>query len=358
MRALLVLLLLLSLPACAKRPMASADQLYASRPQLPAPRAGSYTRLASRPSDPVIARLVGNLTWDVSLSGAAAGLALAALEGETGMYAWQVREKAWDAGYPYPATRVRLWTTPRESAPPPELLEFLKTLDPSVDLGLVRARGDEQEAWVALTASPRLSVGRQPRQVEVGHRLTLPATPGARWVLVDPVGGVISGSLDTSAEHVLDVTGEWLVQVEDAQGVAAKFPIYVGMAPPKLGLLDDEGAPLNDDELRRRATDLLQELRLVYGLEEWTGDVLLQATARNALSEGVDDVDALARRLGFDPRRFGKLECRAITVEDCVDRMVWSPTTRSALLSRTTLWGLAARREQPGVRILALVAAE
>src|SRR5690606_18383256 len=133
-----------------------------------------------------------------------------------------------------------------------------------------------------------------PRQVEVGHRLTLPATPGARWVLVDPVGGVISGSLDTSAEHVLDVTGEWLVQVEDAQGVAAKVPISVGMAPPKLGLLDDEGAPLNDDELRRRATDLLQELRLVYGLEEWTGDVLLQATARNALSEGVDDVDALA----------------------------------------------------------------
>src|SRR5690606_1977516 len=125
--------------------------------------------------------------------------------------------------------RVRLWTTPLKSAPPPDLLEFLRTLDPSVDLGLVRARGDEQDAWVALTAAPRLSVGRQPRQVELGHRLTLPSHPGARWTVVDPSGEIMTGDLDTPAQIVLDLGGEWLVQVEDAQGVAAKFPVYVDM---------------------------------------------------------------------------------------------------------------------------------
>lgn len=357
MRVLLALLLL-TLASCAKQPAQSAQQLYDARPHLPAPRAGTYTRLASKPPDPVIARLVGGLTWDAALSGAAAGLALAALEGDTGMYAWQVREKAWDAGYPYPATRVRLWTTPMKSPPPPDLLEFLRTLDPSVDLGLVRARGDEQDAWVALTASPRLSVGTQPRQVELGHRMTLPAAPGARWVLVDPSGERMAGNLDAPAAVVLDIGGEWLVQVEDAQGVAAKFPVYVDMVPPRLGLLESEGAPTNDDALRERALDLLQDLRVVYGLPEWTDDVLLAASARNALRDGIGDEAALASRLGFRPDRFHAMECRAITVEDCIDRMVWSPGTRSALLSATRLWGLAARREQPGVRIVALLAAE
>lgn len=357
MRVLLVLLAI-ALAACAKQPAQTAAQLYASRPHLPAPRAGSYTRLATQPDDPVIAALVRGLTWDASLSGAAAGLALAALEGQTGMYAWQVREKAWDAGYPYPPTRVRFWSTPLNAAPPPELLEFVRTLDASTDLGLVRARGDEHDVWVALTASPRVSVGVQPRQIQLGHRLTLPPIAGADWVVVDPAGELSRGSLDQEASIVLDLGGEWLVQVEDDRGVAARFPVYVSMAPPRLGLLEADEAPSSDAELERRSADLLLELRAIYALDEWKDDVLLTAAARTALRDGLGDKEELARRLGFDAENFFAMECRAITVEDCIDRIVWTPQTRSALLSQTTLWGLAARREPPGVRITALVAAE
>src|SRR5688572_21052334 len=100
MTVALLAALLLGCPKPAVEAAITPDQL-AAIPRLPAPRAGTYARVPDRPADPVIASLVEKLTWDASLAGAAAGLALDVAEGRSGLHGWEVREAAWDAGYPY-----------------------------------------------------------------------------------------------------------------------------------------------------------------------------------------------------------------------------------------------------------------
>lgn len=335
-----------------------ADDMLRATPRLPAPRAGTYTRLSDTPSDPIIATLVRDHTWDASLSGAAAGLALDALEGRGGLHGWHVRQKAWEAGYPYPVSKVKLWSTPPAAPPPPDLLAFLGTIDRSVDLGFIRARNDMEEIWLVLVAAPRVSVGLQPRQAEIGDALTLPSIPGARYTVVDSAGRLYEGSLEVSQPFTLDVGGEWLFQVADAEGVAAKFPVYVDMIPPELALLEPRDAPLDDAELVDQTRAIMGELREAYGLAGWERDPLLEAAARATLDGNAPTASHLAARVGFAPDRLWSLECHAVTIEDCIDRLMWNPYHRAALVSNSRYWGLAARRSQPGVRIVALVGAD
>lgn len=349
-------------PGCAsKRVQTSAVEIQeaalAATPRLPAPRAGTYTRLAQKPTDPVIAALVQGLTWDASLSGAAARLALDAARGNAGLYPWEIREAAWDAGYPYPVVHIRMWSTPRAAPPPDDLRAFLAELDPSVDLGLVRARGTASDVWLALLARPRASVGLQPRQVDLGDKVSLPALPNARYTVVDAAGRLYEGSTAVAQDFTMDLKGEWLFQVSDAEGVVAKFPIYVGMVPPDLGLLTASDTPLTDRGLMERVAEVFAELRGAYGLPVWERDMLLDAAARSRLQGGASDEERLASAVGFAPDRMWRLECKASTVEECVDRLMWSPYHRSALITDSRYWGLAAKRNQPGVQIVALVAA-
>lgn len=353
---------LLGSTGCAKPPVSATAELtqdlLQSPPRLPSPRAGTYTRLSSRPNDPVIAGLVEGLNWDASLSGAAAGLALNAAANKGGLMGWEVREAAWSAGYPYPVSLVRGWSTAQGAPPPPDLVEWLGTLDASVDLGLVRARGPRGDAWVALLATPRVSVGLQPRAANLGDVLTLPPIPGADYAVVDAAGRVYQGRLDAEAPFTLDLRGEWLVQVADNRGVAAKFPVYVSLVPPAEPLLEPSDAPLSDDALARDVEQVLGELREVYGQVPWKRDPMLQVAARAALGGDRTPGSEVGRKLGFDPDHTWRIECKAVTVQDCLDRVLWSPEQRPALLSDAAYWGLAVRRGQPGVHIVALVAAE
>src|SRR5690606_27529378 len=85
---------LLLLGACAGKQVDPTPD-WNSTPQLPSPRAGSYARVPATPADPVVAALAAGHRWDESLSGAAAGLALAAVRGEGSLEEWLIREAAW-----------------------------------------------------------------------------------------------------------------------------------------------------------------------------------------------------------------------------------------------------------------------
>lgn len=354
---LIALSLWLGCPKARVQDAIDPEQLQAI-PRLPAPRSGTYARVPARPSDPVIAALTEKLRWDASLSGAAAGLALDLGEGRSGLHAWEVREAAWDAGYPYPITQVRGWNTPQGASPPQELLAWLDASGPEVDLGLVRARSAQGDSWVALLATPRIDIGVQPRQAHLAGVLELPAVPGARYTVVDPIGRMYEGGLDLPQTFHLDQGGEWLFQVADEQGIGAKFPVYVQMIPPDLALLVGGEAPRSDAELVQQTQQTLAEIREVYGQGSWERDPMLEAAARVALDGKSPATQDLAKRLGFPPDRLWRVECQATTLQDCIDRIVWSPYSRSALISDTRYWGLAARRDQPGVRIVAYVAGE
>ena len=124
-RTLLPILLFLASACGPKLPSESALQAV---PRLPAPRASAYANVQGSSSDPVVAKMSRNKLWNESLSGAAAGLALNWASGTGELAAWEVREAAWQAGWPWPVLEVRGWMTPPAGEPPQELIDWLEEI--------------------------------------------------------------------------------------------------------------------------------------------------------------------------------------------------------------------------------------
>lgn len=351
-RALLPILF--SLLACG--PKAPSRTTLEATPRLPAPRAAAYASVESTPSDPVVARLVRGRKWNETLSGAAAGLALEWTNGQGDLAAWEVREAAWQAGWPWPVLEVRGWITPPAGEPPQELMQWLDGLEAGDSLGLVRARGVKGDAWVALRAHPRGELPIQPRQVEIGGQLAFTPQPGVKLTVADPVGSVTTVSLERERVTHVDVAGEWLFELKDDQGTLALFPVYAAMVPPETPVLEERARPLSAEEAVTGFAELLGQIREIYGQPPYRTDVLLQSAARSLRDKKSSSAE-IARTLGYAPETTWKISCRARTLADCADKLLWNPRVRPALLTTDADLGLNAQLVPDGVHVVVLVAA-
>ena len=344
-------LLLVLLAGCPK-PSHPAPIDYEQSPRLPAPIAGTYGRMSATPSDPVVADIAKGKRWDAYLSGGASALALAAAKAPQAPTPWAVRESLWRAGYPYPVDQVVAFQGPIAVPPPDAVRTWVASVPATSDLVLVRARGTTTEAWVGLVATPRVELGTLPRQLDPGQTLTLPAIAGARYRIADADGRLLEGVLDGGFQVLAERQGEWVVQVLDAQGVAAWFPVYVGIAPPGDDLLPPRPATVHDanDVARVVVTDLAS-VREAYGAGSWTRDSILDAAASRLEERPDDTLGAVLSGLGLG-HPMATWTCTAPSAEACVDAWVWDPTRRGTLLSaRLTHLGLAATLEGAKVRI-------
>jgi hypothetical protein len=343
-------LALLALAGCPKKGPDEAVYSWADTPTLPSPSAGTYARAPGLPPDPPLAALLAGTRWDASLSGAAAGIALALAE-TPALPNWQVRHEVWRAGYPYPVQTLSVWHGPKEGPPPVGVAAWLAKLPSDADLGLVRARNVNADTWVGLLATPRGNVGVQPRQLPLGASFTLPPIDGARFVVADSLGGLKAGTLELPQTFTVDHPGEWLVKVTDATGVLARFPIYVGVTPPTEPVV---GEPVEGDSVTQ-LRDLVAHLRAVHGLEDFSEDLLFDAAARRQLQKGTLTKDELAARLGWDSQALSTWDVQASSVAEALDRVIWEPESRPALLSEAAVAGIAAEDTSNGVRVVVIV---
>jgi hypothetical protein len=333
---------------CAKPPPPDA----AVAPRLPAPSAGTYARLDAEPQDSVIGAVMGRRAWDASLSGAAAGLALSAVAGTGGLAAWEVRDAAWTAGWPYVVTEARGWTTAAGAQPPEELCQWIEQTDPD-PLGVVRARGPAGDVWVALRGVARIELGVVPRTFPPGGSLVLPAVVGGRMAVADPEGRLWEAALEGPRQISLVAPGEWLVEIRDSQGVAALFPLYVGVRPPDHPLLY---AAESGVEPSAHALALLSDARASFALAPWKHDPLLDSVAR-AVAGGRDDVATLVMAVGFPDDGASAWHCASTSVEGCLDRWLSDPRRRPVLLGPSTHVGISGTQNEQGqVRFTVIVA--
>lgn len=328
-------------------------------PKLPAPRGSTYVSVEGEPGDPAIAKLAKGKAWNETLSGAAAGLALEWSDGSGDLAGWEVREAAWQAGWAWPILEVRGWMTRQAEEPPGELVDWLKTLDADQPLGLVRARGRQGDAWVALRGQPRGDIGTKPRQVPLDYELRFDAQPGVSLTVADSVGVVRKMTLDAERAIRVDAAGEWLFEFRDDDGLIALFPIYAAMVPPETKVLSRQSGRVESAaDAANGFVEILAEVREIYGLPGYEDDPLIQAAAASfASGRTASSVAAVAKNLGYDPDRTWKITCRARTLTDCADQILWNPRARPALFTPRADLGLAAELVGDGVTVVVLVAA-
>ncbi len=325
-------------------------------PRLPSPSAGSYARVKGSPPDPGVRSVLGLRSWDASLGGAAAGLALNLVYERGGLTPPEIREAAWRAGWPFPIRSVHTVGSSIGAEPPQAIKSLVNQVPNGVDLGLVRARGDQQDIWVLVTSQPRIDLQVFPRQLPSGARLKLPAQPGVRFSIADPVGRLFEGHLELEWSTSADQTGEWLIELRDERGVAARFPVYVGMVPPDLTLLDGGEPPVNPPMASDQAYDVIDRVREAYGLRSPQVDTLLQSAVPWAQLNPSLDPAEIAKRVGVDRDDLWRMDCSGGTVEICLDAIVWDPKARPALLANRLLVGIGADVRADGVRLTVLMA--
>lgn len=345
-----LLLLLVITPAsgcAAKKGPPPLD--YTLAPRLPSPTAGTYARHQAESPDPIIAALVGPRALDASLSGAAAGLALGAIGAQGGLTGWEVREALWQAGYAYPIESVRGWSAQHGQPAPPSLLSWIESQAPENDLGLVRAHGPAGVAWVALSARPQVDVGPQPRKVEAGASILLPAIPSSGYRASDPLGNLLSGPLDQGVKIHLIQRGEWLVEIQLHEKVVALFPIYVGIESPDNPLVEAfSGSVIDENVAVTEFSRQLEQVRDTYGLSPWYRNILLDKAAKNGLKPDGSSENS-ARAIGYSDSE--RLACESATIEDCLDSIIWDPELRGLLLSDAPgEWGIAAKVSTKALR--------
>jgi hypothetical protein len=343
-RSAFVLLALLSLalsPACAPKkerlpetalPPGVAPQV---PPILPADRARVYAVGATAPRDLLVAQVVAHagLPWVEALSGAAGRMALDPTARPDPLDA---RWLAAVAGYPHHVDAV-IFGEEAAGAFPVGLLRALDgRLPPGAQLGLARARVLERDRWVALIGLPAVELAAFPREYAKGAPLLLPADRPGRWALVSPLGALRSGALPVDA--VLDVDGEWWLEIETAQGKTG-LPLYVDMDTPPAPLLRSAGERVaGPAETEARAHAVLAELREAFGAPGLSPEATLRALSRQPLDEAKEgrwDGEAAVGRLraaGFVDGPAVALRCAGPTVPACVDQWMRAPAARAQLL--------------------------
>ncbi|MBX2796663.1 MAG: hypothetical protein KTR31_03305 [Myxococcales bacterium] len=351
-------LVLAFLFACPKPPPILNPVDWTEPPRLPSPTAGSYARVKDTPPDPGVRQVLGSRDWDASLSGAAAGVALEVVLGRGGLTPPEIREAAWRAGWMYPVQRVQTVGASIGAGPPQALRPLLAGVPSGSDIGLVRARGDQQDLWVLLTSTPRKDLGVFPRQLARGARLKLPAMEGVRFAVADPQGKLSEGHLDVEWSTGADTDGEWLVELRDQGGLLARFPIYVGLVPPDGALLRAGDAPANAQEAVAQVQEVLASVRSVYGLRSPQVDTLLQSAVPWVQLNRSLTASEIGARVGVEEGSMWRFDCTADTVEICLDEMVWDPRARPALLADQLLLGIGADLAPNGVHVTLLMAKE
>lgn len=360
------LALLVLVAACKPRPVASLAEIageldYAIPPRLPSPDAAVYATVDGRSMDPVVGPLVRGLRFDSGLAATAAGLALAAAEGEGGLSRWELREAAWQAGYPFPIYDARAWSVVQNGPPPRDLLAWIEATPPEEPMALVRARGHAGDVWIGARARPAMQLDPIPRLANLGTPLRIPALPGGLWRLTDGGGTLTSGPAEAPVEIVLSSAGEWLLQLVAAdRREVLKVPIYVGIDAPSDPLLrpDPDAPPFvvgTPEDAVDHADELLVHVRETYGLEAFERSPLLDA----ALDRFADDPEKGAEDMAGSVGMGGAAtlwRCDDTTVENCLDRWIWDPRRRADLLSETldTL-ALHARLDTRGLHLTALL---
>jgi hypothetical protein len=259
-----VVLLLAACGSGAKRP---PEVAWEDTPKLPSPTSATYAIVPAVPPDPGVALVLAGQSWDASLGGAAAGLALAVVSDSGSITPPEVREAAWRAGWPYAVHEVRAWAT-KAGEPPPEDVKTWLLQWVGASIGLVRARGGVEDVWIGLAARPPLDLGPLPRQLPQGGAFEMAAVPGGRLRAADPEGTIVEFDLSTDFSTKVEIEGEWLVEIDREGIVLAQFPVYVGLVPPEFGLLvptrlPDE-APMADALAVARLTEVREEA--LFGL--------------------------------------------------------------------------------------------
>jgi hypothetical protein len=326
--------------ACAKP--VDPISVYEMVPHLPAPEAGTYSRGSSQSSDAAVAFVVGQRPWDASLSGAAAGMALG-LTGEQALFQkWEIREAAWRAGYPYPVGKsIRAWG-PAGGPPPDVLLEWLRALPLSQDLGLVRARAARGDLWVGLAAEVTLPLPVIPRRIMLGERLSF--TPDADGVLTlsSPEGDVSTHTLERGFDRAMEQDGEWLVERKHKGQQVALFPVYVGIEVPNFPVLREATSVEYDDPLEAMQ-HVMTVVREIYERPAFERTVLLDAGARTLLNHPQRDVGEVVSALGLSSEGAVFHRCATTLTRGCMDKLLWDIKTRSVFVSPSRwVLGLAA----------------
>lgn len=361
MRALLILALL---AACAPKVPPSASVIakelgFGTTPRLTPSVSASYMVVPARLTDPVIAPLLRGRTADGALTGAASGLALAIAGNKGGMARWELREALWRAGWAFPVYDARAWTTSVSGPPPQELFAWVDALAEDEPFALARARGRDQDAWVALRARPPFALGPVPRLANVGTPVSLPALPGATWRAADGSGLVQSGSLDAGATLLLGTAGEWILDVRANDRELARFPIYVGISgPTEPALRLPEPFPVSSEEdAHALAVALLDAVRTTYGLPTWKGNPILDQALQRYLANPEAGSAAALDSLGFPAAEAIAWACDDTTVENCIDTWIWDVRRRAALLSPAIDgYGLQVAMDSSGVHMALLLA--
>ncbi len=299
-----------------------------------------------------MAQLVEGRRYDEALGGAAAGVALAALQGEAVDDA-TVRWKSILAGYPL-AVRGRAVASAPFGEVPEDIRVALGLAPPNRDLGLVRARGPSDDLWVLLVGGERGDLPPFPREIAPGEALAL--APGLRWRVAAPDGSVA----DATGAPRMDQLGEWLVRGTDDEGVVVNVPVHVGVTTPPTPPVHDV-VGLERLELAAAARRLVDDARARYGHPPADDDPALASLARSRLRVELAGGQApsfehLLRVGGFVRGRVAGSSCRAVDVRACVEAMWWSVDGRAVLVAPFGSVGVAASPVEGGVVVVALAA--
>lgn len=335
-------MLLLAFLACPKGPAALEP---GAPPRLPHPVSPTYVHVAEPARDPLVAQAFPGMV-DESLSGAASGLALALLASPQ-LDPGELRWKAVLAGYPWPVVSASTARTAVDAVPA-ELVASATAAAATHDVGLVRARGTEGELWVLVLGRRRGEIPPTPREVSPGTSLSF---PGHAVRAATPLGDVVA----VNGELRVDLAGEWLVELSDAQGIVATFPVYVGVrtpaAPPFSGAASAETAGDLDEELLLR----LDALDAWYKRPAAERDPMLDGVARARLrdfaaNKALADAPQQLAAGGFAGGDAGT--CRGSTVAACLDAMWWSVDERAALTAPFATIGMAAMNTGGAVQVV------
>ena len=372
----LILALTLALVACASGPRRpgtsprnappSLEELaarldWASSPRLPSPTSATYRLLPQPPRDPMVAPLVAGLSYDGRLAAGAAGMALVIAEDVGTFTRWEVREALWRGGWPYPVDSARSWSAPPIGGPPPECLEWIRTIPKDEPMALVRARGRGGEIWVGMRTRQPVDLGSIPRMTEQGTKVPFPAVPGAELRVADGNGRMSRTPMDEPVTVSLTMPGEWLVQVVQDGSELARFPIYVGINPPEEPVLRLPEYRVTDqvEGAARQLDLLLQRARQHLGRPRWSRDDILDLGARRFVSSPERGVAEILAGLGFQDADAEVWACTEASIEDCVDRWYWDPRRRDAWHARRIFgYGAHGTMDARGVSFTVLLVEE
>ena len=193
-----------------------------------------------------------------------------------------------------------------------------------------------------------------PRQVGIGGRLDFAALADSTITVADPSGRVVGATLDQSRVFHPDLIGEWLFEIRDGTGVAALFPVYAGMVPPEITVLEVHPPPVDAEAAAKGFRTAFDGARDAYGMTPLGDDTLLASAARAMVRQRTSAPD-LAAQLGYDVDKIWRIECIARTIEGCVDQVLWNPRARPALLATTADVGVAAELVSQGIHVVAII---